>query len=247
MSWTPPWVEGLLPDTELQDRMFRYLSQGFEDDEKGGYMRIRGRPKVEVRNEACGFFEPWEVMAASRKMKPGVWYSHSTTRDPFRRFTYGTNYCQMFESVNKVNKDRADCAVNLTNMIPDDQRVWGFAYLAPITTYGRELRKSQGLWSPEDEQAYNMRRWMLYRSGRSQAYGNNTIYFKSNAAIEIYHTGDHDWQIMFPLCSEYDVFTSDDAREFPKGVEGAMDYIDSGAGKFSGLSGLTRGPRLAFR
>lgn len=256
MSWNPPWLSDRLSDAELQDRLFRYFSTGVDEiDLFGPPSRIPVRELTSLKatnpelfaddhRPECGNFASWRVMSAVRKMPPGIWYRHGS-KNAFRQFLYGTRYCGMQNSTNRAAKAQANCSLNLSRSLPDSERVWGFAYPAMMTDLGISLREKSGIWTPEFEQLHDFRVGMGMR--RAGSYGDFAVYFKTNAAVEVWHIGDSEWQIVFPLCSEYDVFTSEDAAQFPGGAMGAMDYIDSGKGKFSGLSGLARGPRFAFR
>jgi hypothetical protein len=261
MRWQPRWalgnVGGRLSDQELQDRLFRYLSTGVEEvDLVGPPLTYRGRviegwrktrPELFAdEREECDMLSAWRTIQATRKMKPGIWYRHGA-KSPFRNFLYGTKYCGMATSANRGAKATVDCTTNLLASTPESERVWGFAYPARMTAYGKSIRRSRGLWTDEDEKIDEIRQNHVYRGSLWSKYGQAAVYFKTNAAVEAWHLGDNDWQIIFPLCSEYDVFTSDDAKQFPNGADDAMDYIDSGKGKFSGLSGLTSGPRFAFQ
>jgi len=40
---------------------------------------------------------------------------------------------------------------------------------------------------------------------RQRKYGKGFVLFRSDAAIEVFHTGDDEHQAVFPICSEYDV------------------------------------------
>jgi hypothetical protein len=119
------------------------------------------------------------------KLPRGTWLIHFSD-SPFRDFEYGATMDRLALSTWWKNKTRVDCRKNLTDDIGDFERVYGFAYRAE-----RLARKSS------------------IHSG----YGKHAVLFRSDAAVEVWHYGDEQNQVIFPLCSEYDAYSLIDIRD----------------------------------
>ena len=112
-----------------------------------------------------------------KRLPVGTWCIHFTGKDPFGVFEYGTTLEGLALSTHKREKDQVDCDKNLTEDIGSAEVVYGFAFLA----------------SDRD---------VLYRG---QKYGRNAVLFQTDAGVRAWHIGDEEYQVIFPLCSEYNV------------------------------------------
>lgn len=111
-----------------------------------------------------------------RKLPVGTWCVHFSDHS-FDVFEKGTTLQGLALSTHKREKDPVDCTKNLDPDIGTFEVVFGFAFEADQQHVG----------------------W------RGQKYGNNAILFKTDGGVRAWHIGDEENQVIFPLCSEYDV------------------------------------------
>lgn len=134
-----------------------------------------GQMQPDVYDPAYLLFEGAEVMP------PGQWYAHFSPEE-FSRFDRGITLDALSLSTYVKKKAMVDCK---TNLRPDEvglfEIVWGFAI---------------GVGSPSDDND-------AIQTARS--YGRHFILFQTDFAVMAYHSGDNQWQIIFPLCTEYNV------------------------------------------
>lgn len=120
---------------------------------------------------------PYLTLSSAGPVPPGTWLIHFTDEGPFRSFTRGTKLYGLHLSTWAKSNATAACATNLS---PDHglfETVFGFAFDA--MQHG------------------------VVRHG--QKYGQNAVLFQCDCAVKAYHNGDEEDQVIFPLCSEYNV------------------------------------------
>lgn len=112
-----------------------------------------------------------------KKLPAGTWCVHFTRHDAFDVFEQGTTLEGLALSMHKKEKDPVDCEKNLTEDIGSAEVVYGFAFEA----------SERNVLS------------------RGQKYGQNAVLFQTDAGVRAWHIGDEEYQVIFPLCSEYNV------------------------------------------
>lgn len=112
------------------------------------------------------------------KMPEGSWGIHFTRAESFDVFDRGTTLEGLALSTHKNKKDVASCPKNLTDDIGTAEVVFGFAFPA--------LERN------------------VLRRGLDK-YGRNAVLFQTDGAVRAWHIGDEEYQMIFPLCSEYNV------------------------------------------
>ncbi len=112
------------------------------------------------------------------KLPVGTWCIHFTNEDAFDVFEQGTTLDGLALSSHKKNKDTVDCEKNLTDDIGSAECVFGFAFTA------------------NERNVLSM--------GKSK-YGRNAVLFQVDGGVRAWHVGDEEYQVIFPLCSEYNV------------------------------------------
>lgn len=117
-----------------------------------------------------------------RPLPPGTWLVHFTEAS-FASFDRGTTIYGLALSTWKREKDVVDCERNLSSDIGLAEVVYGFAYRA-------EGRERLGPHSPLASAA---------------SLGPNVLFFQTDCAVAAYHEGDMEEQVIFPLCTEYNV------------------------------------------
>lgn len=133
------------------------------------------------------------------KLPRGTWGIHFTDSDAFSVFEQGTTIEGLALSSHKKNKDTVDCRKNVTDDIGIYEVVFGFAF-------------------PADE------RNVLQRGTK---YGSNAVLFQTDGAVRAWHIGDEEYQMIFPLCSEYNVIPLHEAGE---GISCAFGDSEEGEG-----------------
>jgi hypothetical protein len=111
-----------------------------------------------------------------KKLPAGTWCVHFSEQS-FDVFESGTTLEGLALSTHKKTKDIVDCKKNLGPDIGTFEVVFGFAFEADTRDVG----------------------W------RGQKYGNHAVLFKTDGGVRAWHIGDEEDQVIFPLCSEYDV------------------------------------------
>jgi GNAT superfamily N-acetyltransferase len=114
----------------------------------------------------------------------GSWLIHFTNKS-FGSFKYGAVLETLALSTH-FSKREASCSSNLSDEIGIHEVVWAFAMDA--TDHFRHLKDA------------------------CSQYGRNFLLFKTDCAVKAYHQTDNQWQCIFPICSEYDVFTGSMTR-----------------------------------
>lgn len=115
------------------------------------------------------------------KLPPGSWGIHFTKSRSFDAFEKGTTIEGMGLSVYKKQKDVVDCGKNLNlgnDGVGPSEIVFGFAFPA-------------------------LQRNVLHMG--LDKYGQNAVLFQTDGAVRAWHVGDEEYQMIFPLCSEYNV------------------------------------------
>ena len=122
---------------------------------------------------------PYLTMYGARALPEGTWCVHFTNASPFDAFDRGATIdASLHLSALLGKKTPVDCERNL-----DFQRagpgevVWGFAF-----------------------EADKMSPWALRAS--SKKYGKHAILFQTDRGVRVYHSGDEEDQVVFPLCTE---------------------------------------------
>ena len=117
------------------------------------------------------------VFSEVSRLPAGSWGIHFTDADPFEAFDQGSTIQGLALSTWKKEKDVVDCAKNLGDDIGPFETVFGFAFLA-----GQRNILSHG-----------------------SKYGRNAVLFQTDGGVRAWHSGDEEYQMIFPLCSEYNV------------------------------------------
>lgn len=172
-------------------------------------------------------YAPAYLLLHSKLVMPdGSWLIHFTNA-MFEGFKYGTTLDGLALSSHKARKEAVDCARNLTGDRTLYDAVFGFAFDAGM-------------------------RNVLFNSTK---YGRNAVLFQTDCGVEAYHDGDNEDQVIFPLCSEYNLILLTDVREglvvetedgelvtFPS-IAKVIEYVEKREGKQAlGLSGIS--PRI---
>lgn len=166
------------------------------------------------------------TLKAERKLPPGSWLIHFTNKR-IEKFRYGTTIEGMHLSVFKKNKAEANCKRNLSDEIGLYEVVFGFAFDA------------------------DTRNVLSY----ADKYGSNAVLFQCDCAVSAYHYGDEERQVIFPLCSEYNLIMVHDVAggltveteegddvHFPT-VDAVINYVENREGRpIMGLAGVP--PRI---
>jgi hypothetical protein len=111
------------------------------------------------------------------KLPVGTWCVHFTNEGAFDVFEQGTTLDGLALSSHKQNKDTVDCKKNLSDEIGSAECVFGFAFTA------------------DQRNVLNL----------GQKYGRNAVLFQIDGGVRAWHVGDEEYQVIFPLCSEYNV------------------------------------------
>lgn len=146
-----------------------------------------------------------------KKLPLGTWCIHFTNADAFDVFEKGTTLEGLALSTHKREKDDVDCEKNLTDEIGSAEVVYGFAFQA------------------SDRDVLS----------RGQKYGRNAVLFQTDAGVRAWHIGDEEYQVIFPLCSEYNVIpmfgpepgdirieTESGGEKTFESLEEVIDYVD---------------------
>ncbi len=112
------------------------------------------------------------------KMPEGSWGIHFTRAESFDVFDRGTVLDGLALSTHKNKKDVVDCSRNISEGIGPAEIVFGFAFPA-------------------------LDRNVLHMG--LNKYGRNAVLFQTDGAVRAWHVGDEEYQMIFPLCSEYNV------------------------------------------
>lgn len=200
----------------IQDWLFDYLDTEVDPYDFGRYLmdwakeeRVRGidRDTVpsDLKPEKLKKFETWlvdtergidwlstgDVYAPAylffnevSKMPVGSWAIHFTN-ESFNVFSKGTTLEGLALSSHKTKKDVVNCEKNLTDDIGTAEVVFGFAFSA--------LDRN------------------VLRMGLDK-YGRNAVLFQVDGAVRAWHIGDEEYQMVFPLCSEYNAIPIVDPR-----------------------------------
>jgi hypothetical protein len=113
------------------------------------------------------------------QLPPGAWLVHFTKAD-FASFDRGTTLEGLALSTWKRSKDEVDCERNLSGELGPFEIVYGFAYDP----------EGSGNWAD-----------------RARGYGYSVLFFQTDCAVSAWHWGDQEQQVIFPLCTEYNVHT----------------------------------------
>lgn len=146
-----------------------------------------------------------------KKLPAGSWCIHFTNADGFEVFEQGTTLEGLALSTHKVNKDTVDCKKNLGDDIGSFDVVFGFAFEA------------------RERQAGSLR--MDVMSHGLSKYGENAVLFQTDGGVQAWHVGDEEYQVIFPLCSEYNVIP----MYHPDPVEIVIQTVGGGEETFASL------------
>lgn len=160
---------------DLKPAQYKKFEQWLVDKEKG----IEWISTGDIYAPAYLYFN--EV----NKLPIGTWCVHFTKADPFGVFDQGTTIEGLALSTHKREKDLVDCRKNLTDEIGAAEHVFGFAF---------EAKERGGVYRQMD----------VMSRGLSK-YGDHAVLFQTDGAVRAWHIGDEEYQVIFPLCSEYNV------------------------------------------
>jgi hypothetical protein len=173
----------------------------------------------------------YTVLHAEAKLPRGTWLAHFTReRGGFDAFDRGTPIEGMHLSTWR-QPYRAKCPNNLSPDLSTYEVIFGFAVQADMG------------W--RDQLSY------------SHMYGKEVVLFQCDCAVEAYHDGDEQTQVIFPICSEYNVvpfYSSGDTSlvgttetgdeiEFDDLAQ-ALDYVRRAERPAAGLGQRGGWPRL---
>lgn len=137
---------------------------------------LRGQPITQGMPEDPAYLHFHDAKVLS----PGGWYVHFTN-EYFNGFDRGTTLDSgLALSTWRKQKTRVRCDVNLTDDSSLHETVFGFAVRLQELTRAHHVRHYQ------------------------EKYGKNLFLFRTDEAVLMYHVGDEEHQVLFPICSEYD-------------------------------------------
>lgn len=183
-DYIPEWMESVGIKWKSQDRPMaedlkptqrKKFRQWLIDEEKG----IEWVSTGDIYAPAYLYFD--EV----KKLPVGTWCIHFTKAEPFDAFEQGTTLEGLALSTHKSEKDTVDCSENLSEDLGIAETVFGFAF---------EAQAAQVAGMRLDVMSYGLSR-----------YGDNAVLFQTDGGIRAWHVGDEEYQVIFPLCSEYNI------------------------------------------
>lgn len=110
-------------------------------------------------------------------MPRGTWGIHFTNEEPFDAFRQGATIPRLAYSTWWKEKEKARCPENISDTLGTYEYVYIFSFDA----------RSRAVVN------------------RGSKYGRNAILFQTDGAVEAYHIGDEEDQVIVPACSEYNV------------------------------------------
>jgi hypothetical protein len=110
-------------------------------------------------------------------MPRGTWAIHFTSGESFESFSQGATIPRLALSTWWKDKEQARCPENISDKLGTYEYVYIFAFDA-------------------------LDRAVISRGSK---YGKNAVLFKTDAAVKAYHSGDEEYQLIIPACSEYNV------------------------------------------
>lgn len=136
-------------------------------------------------------------------MPKGTWAIHFTGEGTFKSFTQGATIPRLALSTWWEDKEKARCPENIGDGLGTYEYVYIFAF--PAAKIDRMLGYA------------------------SRKYGKNAILFQTDGAVNAYHVGDEEQQLIIPACSEYNVIP----------IRGISDGISCGFGDSGEGDGLS--------
>lgn len=130
-------------------------------------------------------------------MPKGTWAIHFTDEEPFDAFRQGATIPRLAYSTWWKEKEKARCPENIGDTLGTYEYVYIFSFDA----------RSRAVIS------------------RGSKYGRNAVLFQTDGAVEAYHIGDEEDQVIVPACSEYNVIP---IRGIKDGI--SCGFNDSGDG-----------------
>lgn len=141
---------------------------------------------------------PYLTLDDAKPVPPGTWLIHFAD-EQFDAFRQGTRVEGMHLSVWRGDKYPVDCGDDREVSLED--AITGITYnLDPDTTFHEAVFGF----------AYKMRELEgkpLLIDLKVETYGNSGVLFQTDYGVEVYHPGDAENQVIFPLCSEKNVIT----------------------------------------
>lgn len=115
----------------------------------------------------------------ARAVAPKSWFIHFTNESPFLSFEYGApgTILGLTTHFRDRKRNRVHCPENMTGELGLYETLYGFAF------------------------DLSSRSWR----GKSRKYGRNAVIFQHDYALGAHHHGDEEFQVIFPLCGEYNV------------------------------------------
>lgn len=147
----------------------------------GSSHRLRRMAYDPLAVPAYEYFEEASVLA------PTPWLVH-VSGQWFREFDRGTTLETLALSTHVRSKTKASCPGNLSEGL--FEAVWGFAILASEAANPRVLNALV--------ESYGGR-------GRDTVHA---VLFQSAAAVRAYHNTDMQWQVIFPICADFDAIAA---------------------------------------
>lgn len=132
-----------------------------------------------------------------KKLPKGTWAIHFTDGEPFDAFTQGATIPRLALSTWWKDKERARCPENISDKLGTYEYVYVFSFDAL------------------DRAVIN----------RGSKYGKNAVLFQTDAAVKAYHSGDEEYQVILPACSEYNVIP---IRGIEEGISCAFEHSEEG-------------------
>jgi GNAT superfamily N-acetyltransferase len=182
------WLKEYL-DQDVDYYDYGWLTDEWSDGEfDEGYENLPEDKKKEfekyvdeyIQQNDLGLEAPaYRYFGNTEVLPEGTWLIHFTSKN-FSSFKYGATLETLAMSTH-FNKQEASCPENVSDNIGLYEVIWAFAMDASDS-------------------------WRDIRSASSQ-YGRNFVLFKTDCAVKSFHVTDNQWQCIFPICSEYSVFT----------------------------------------
>lgn len=123
---------------------------------------------------------PYLIFSEAHPLPRNSWLVHRT-RSLFDAFDQGATIERLALTTWFKEPIRAKCPANVSDQIGFGEVVFGFAH-----DYDRST-----LWRSQQ--------------GSRSAYGPHAVIFQCDYAVEAYHSGDGEQQVIFPICTEYNL------------------------------------------
>jgi len=215
-------VDYLNTDLDVADFPQHYLMEWAEDnridanedtfnydlplEEQASYEKWLRDNQIGMRwvEEDPYYSAPYLTLDEAKPAPPGTWLVHFAG-ESFDAFRQGTRTEGMHLSVWREKKFPVDCGDDRKVSLED--AITGITYnLDPDTSFHEAVFGF----------AYkleNLENKPLLIDLKSEIYGTSGVLFQTDYGVEVYHPGDAEYQVIFPLCGERNVITFEFAGE----------------------------------